>query len=825
MKDRFKEPFGVLKVPSSSSPSSSSYNPTKTHIHFGSSAGGAGLQVFLVQGGRVHAWNLATGQKVLEDDCSTSSVQSTGSPLPPMRKLDPSTTMMPHGKLAVATPEAVYFYTADEGRTSAFALPGRKHILISVGKYMAVSLPSEEDGQSNRLTVNVYDLDNKVIAASIGSLEAPIAWAASSSSSISAAAPKDSSFLTLADAQGTVLRLTEKSLAERLEPLYKARAFGLALSLAARDGADSETLSNVHRQYGDFLYSKRDYDQAVEQYCSTIGSLEPSFVIQKFLDLQRLPALTKYLEALHTAGAAGEEHTTLLLNAYTKLRSVDKLDAFIKGNEGEKEGTGVMALPTGMAAAEFMKAPPHGTQSSSPPPYDTAAAIRVLRSAGYYQHALYVALHSKDVFAYLEILLEGCQLWDDGIAFARGLSRPDAASALKKHGRVLLQYVPVETTALLMELCLPSQHYQYGVAEQKRGGGGGGQEEVGNFVCDLADFAHLYADKPQDLKYACITILNMTPPSSSTASPSRSALYHTLLDLYLQQESKGLEALDLLKKGWILGEEANYDVERAMITCRMHSYRPGLLFLLERRGLYRESASLLAEAKDWQGVLDICERYGDPNAGGDPALWMDSLEYFAAVQVFQSPEEEDEVVGYTKLLLDKIEAGNILPPLLVMQTLSSSRHFTLGLVGGYIERVLAKECQAAQEFTEEGNALKEGIEKTRAEIEKLQTEPVVFQSSRDSQTQAPLELPSVHFFCGHSYNMRTLGDVDDPQCPLCAPSHKQVKDLKRSHAASATDKDAFFRQLRASGDGFGLVAEFFGKGLLNRTSVTLNRDK
>lgn len=44
--------------------------------------------------------------------------------------------------------------------------------------------------------------------------------------------------------------------------------------------------------------------------------------------------------------------------------------------------------------------------------------------------------------------------------------------------------------------------------------------------------------------------------------------------------------------------------------------------------------------------------------------------------------------------------------------------------------------------SEEADRLKAAIEETRAAVERLQSEPVVFQSSRDSQTNAPLELPS-----------------------------------------------------------------------------------
>ena len=49
----------------------------------------------------------------------------------------------------------------------------------------------------------------------------------------------------------------------------------------------------------------------------------------QFLETQRIHNLTKYLQALHKAQRATEEHTTLLLNCYTKLKDVSKLDEFI----------------------------------------------------------------------------------------------------------------------------------------------------------------------------------------------------------------------------------------------------------------------------------------------------------------------------------------------------------------------------------------------------------------------------------------------------------------------------------------------------------------
>lgn len=53
--------------------------------------------------------------------------------------------------------------------------------------------------------------------------------------------------------------------------------------------------------------------------------VEPSYVIRKFLDAQRINNLTLYLEALHERHYAGPDHTTLLLNCYTKLKEDEKL--------------------------------------------------------------------------------------------------------------------------------------------------------------------------------------------------------------------------------------------------------------------------------------------------------------------------------------------------------------------------------------------------------------------------------------------------------------------------------------------------------------------
>lgn len=138
-------------------------------------------------------------------------------------------------------------------------------------------------------------------------------------------------------------------------------------------------------------------------------------------------------------------------------------------------------------------------------------------------------------------------------------------------------------------------------------------------------------------------------------------------------------------------------------------------------------------------------------------------------------------------LLSRIEAGGILPPLVVLGILSQNPSFRLSLVKDYVARKLQADSRSIRADGEEAERLKSAVEETRQAVERLQSEPAVFQSSRDSQTNAPLELPSVHFLCGHSYNLRTLGD-GDAACPLCAGEQRKAQELRRSNRASAADK-------------------------------------
>lgn len=233
----------------------------------------------------------------------------------------------------------------------------------------------------------------------------------------------------------------------------------------------------------------------------------------------------------------------------------------------------------------------------------------------------------------------------------------------------------------------------------------------------LMDFLEKYTDKVKD-------------------TPAQVEIINTLLELYLSQEltfpsmsqysfngdlddkerissgipvrskpssngkltlddDKGLairreKGLRLLRSAWPSDQENPlYDVDLAIILCEMNAFREGLLFIYERMKLYKEVIACYMQAHDHEGLIACCKRLGDSGKGGDPTLWSDVIKYFG--------ELGEDCSREVKEVLKYIERDDILPPIVVLQTLSQNPCLTLSVMKDYIARKLEQESKVIEE--------------------------------------------------------------------------------------------------------------------------------
>ncbi|KIM77475.1 hypothetical protein PILCRDRAFT_76651 [Piloderma croceum F 1598] len=347
--------------------------------------------------------------------------------------------------IVVAREEAVYVCGV-EGRETCYAYEGSKSSVHTHLNYLVIVsppfIPSASSASATvrnfaRMTdlpagsditkVTVFDLENKLVAYS-GTFEAGVREVVSQWGRI-----------FVLENDGRVSCLEEKPTSAKLDMLYRKSLYVLALNMAKSQRLDESSVADIHRQYGDHLYTKGDYDGAMAQFVKTIGWTQPSYVIRKFLDAQRIHNLVTYLQELHSLGLANADHTTLLLNTYTKLKDVTRLDTFIK-TESRRKSTNANGDDDGTDEL----------------PFDLDTAIRVCRQAGYFKHASYLAKKYERHEDYLRIQIEDAKNFRDALMYLRKLGPEAAESNLARYGRAMLESLPEETTQLLIDLCTNS---------------------------------------------------------------------------------------------------------------------------------------------------------------------------------------------------------------------------------------------------------------------------------------------------------------------------------------------------------------------------------
>ncbi|GAA95494.1 uncharacterized protein L969DRAFT_85167 [Mixia osmundae IAM 14324] len=786
---------------------------------------------------------------------------------------------MPNGDMVLARSEALYVY-GSEGRGACFAYEGPKTLIASHGSYIVIVSPPQSPSAASasptvRRYVNnrngkvladvsritLFDPENKLVAFS-DTIESTITQVVSEWGDI---------FLVLLD--GRLIRLEERSMDHKLNALYSKNLYLLALGMAKSKNASIAESSIIHKRYGDYLYSKGDFDGAMHQFIQTIGHLQPSYVIRKFLDAQRIYTLSLYLQELHAQQLAGSDVTTLLINCYTKLKDVERLDAFLKADGPGHSNTGELH-------------------------FDLETAIRVCRQAGYHEHALYLAKRYQEHEEYLRIQIEDRHDWTDAVHYIRSLGVAGAEPALRQYGPALLANAPTETTRILIDLCCgtfeqPSEEAQQvmsPVAANEAGpsymsylslGGKPASVAKSTDALDSPRLAPERARKPErtatnrtvresspvlpksidlpsprqffaffiDHPEEFVTFLeaiaaqrwqqtldDATDTSRETTMLERAeqqAIWNTLLELYLTL--KGLKSEGTPSKAArsqareyedramkvLRSVDIPYTINQALIVCTVRQFVPGLMLLYEKLGMFedilrfhidraRSAPSSSSLATDSaRHVVQALDKYGE----GRPELYPIVLRFLVSDAQILTRHQQD-----LARLLTYIEENKIMAPISVIDCLSQTEHASIGAVKEYLRKHMLEERAEIEADKALIASYRTETAKKLKDLEELSdlNAPRIFQVTRCSACGSQLELPSVHYMCRHSYHQRCLPD-NETSCPNCARQHGLLQDIQRSNERYP---ELFLSEIEESEDGFATISQAFSKGIMDLPKIS-----
>ncbi|EXJ84853.1 hypothetical protein A1O3_05528 [Capronia epimyces CBS 606.96] len=743
------------------------------------------------------------------------------------------------GDIVVAREDAIYYY-GPNGRGPSYAFEGPKKIVQMYKEYVAVVCPprvtqvsksksfrklggDEIDELFNSSSFTLLDTDLKYIAHN-ESLptqvkEVFVEW-------------NDLFLLTI---DGKLYRYQEKTLQQKLEILYERNLYLYAINLAQKSGADKTQQNIIFRKYGDYLYQKGDYDTAMQQYLRAIENTEPSQIIRRFLDTQRIHNLIDYLEELHDHDSATADHTTLLLNCYAKLKDTEKLDAFIR-----TPGT-----------ARF----------------DVETAIAMCRQGGYFDQAAYLATKHGENELVIDILIEDSKKYAEALQYIWRLDATSAYPVLMKYARSLIQHCPEETTKLFIEYYTgqyaPKNDVPAVSEVQAQTGGSAfqtlsalwtlpfmsrssptdgaalaSQEQAGSDQSSAPDerkppaysvprprsaFSSFLAHPSQ-----FITFLEALLLQENVSKEDRSDLSTTLFEMYLEasnvatgtaeRERWQVKAISLIAdKEQESLDDSSIDTSNVLLLSSLSKFPAGTTLIRERENLYADIFRSYTSAKDTSGAISSLKKYGSK----DPSLYPLALAYFSSsTEILREPGVKEEL----QTVLRRIDQENLMAPLQVVKVLSQGGAVTMGMVKAYLSDNISRERKEIQANRRLIDSYRTETASKKSELADLGSKPVVFQTRRCSSCSRNLTLPTVHFMCKHSFHQECLNkpgaglDEDDKvECPICKPGNDTIRAIRRQQLESTEQHDLFKAALARSQHRFDTVSEFFGRGVMGTT--------
>lgn len=195
------------------------------------------------------------------------------------------------------------------------------------------ALVASTDANSGRDVVDIYDATNKLVAFHLLLSPGHKAVKAAGVTTLPIQLPDGNvrggrSSAVVLTSEGSLVSFTEKLTEEKISLLVQKNLYSAAIVVAYADPSyEAADIILLYQNYAEYLYRKGDFVGAIDQYIHTIGSLESSHVIFRYLDAPKIPLLVKYLEKLRTKEQATLVHNELLRTCYLKLNDIQSAEA------------------------------------------------------------------------------------------------------------------------------------------------------------------------------------------------------------------------------------------------------------------------------------------------------------------------------------------------------------------------------------------------------------------------------------------------------------------------------------------------------------------
>lgn len=669
---------------------------------------------------------------------------------------------------------------------------------------------------------------------------------------------------------GNLYKIHEKAVNQQIEIVLQRELFTIAYQLATQSKLDSKILLRIEKLHANFLYDKQSYEDSIKSFISCLSLFDSSDtlyesddnindfimdVITKFKDVSNIDYLTLFLYELYRLKLANNDHLTLLLCCYCKLKMIDELDSFIDDLNFDVRESEEIPTQKDTKDANF-----------SPHDLNFQLIINLFRECRYFKQVIKLLFKLNQPNLIVEIQLNDLNQPQKVLQYLKTLPIDDLLLILIDYLESLLDVSPIETTQLLIEVFTgaykPKQSESLfdDIETQPPTPPSTSDSIVLNSY--QAFLSYIASSSPEDdeksVEHSEPTYLPPRPKlifSKFLNNPKEFVIFLeacietfdkyqgkladkkdlliTLFEMYL---SIGSTSTDSERENWLnkaralINDYASLlDKSSLLLISHIYDLAEGEILAKEGSGNFEEGLfRSAAMSKNLSRCLEVVDKYGKIN----PNLFKMLLKLIVSLKFFYSQLKEADI----KKLISKIKDLKLMSPLELVTLLGANDFVTIGLLKDYLieyidvqNKEISNNMKLIQSYELEST-------KNSHKLTELVKKPFMIQNNKCSHCQLRLDFPVIHFKCKHSYHQRCLNEnnyisestppssmdvADVKRCPLCIGELDAIQTIRMNQLSSKDNYQLFETQLNDSSDRFKVVSDYLGKGVMENDSILL----
>ena len=577
-----------------------------------------------------------------------------------------------------------------------------------------------------------------------------------------------------------IIKLAEKENKKKFDTFFSRKLYDIAADYAKYLGYNDNKLTEIYKLQAEFEYSRGEFEKSIQAYINTINFLDPSIIIQKFLEKTKMQFLIKYLEAIESnitfkqrSNENYKNYTTLLLNCYlmNEKEEIPKLKEFI---DKKKDSISPEILKT---------------------------VIDVCLDTQNVDLALSIA-DSKDMYEdYLQILI----IKQNKIQEALDFIYSDKEEKRKKSKLKVDEQINL--------FCKFGENFLKSIPEL-----------FFNRVKKFLELNKGILKKEDDRKLLEIFISNdkfykdVFKMMSDFGLELDKNMLHRRIELHLE-DNENQKIIEILKDKNYIGL---YDNEYLMMLFKHKNFSDGIEVLSELTNQRHELLSIYIQKRDYEKIINLCNEYGNL----ERSFWGISLNFFVDKSIRESMDEKelDAINEYLQKFLEAILNKKAILPMNVLDIINEKNNeIPLDILRKFIDKSLEDEIEPLKEKVTNFDGCNNQLKVVNNKIKEIQTQASSFKLSKCEQCFMGITFPAICFRCGHCYHSMCLNanddnDLDDVDCPKCEEKKETLKQQMlemKSIYEDINSKEKLKEALDNAEDKFQYVHNLYGRGVIN----------